>query len=633
MTLTTYSAISEAIEPKPSPCSSKPLVWVLRLAMSISNVIAALDARQDGETFPFPTILDRLSLVVKAVTKWWTVDDICSVVSLAFNETNAYELTNSQATRVATMINSMWRQYPVNARGRSRQGVLDSFLSGDHWLVEEISLSQLNTGRSSNGMVDKGNVQSDGGSSKTESLRRSNGLDTCAIIDVDAAVKDKATKGEAVVSLQTGLHSSHASGRLSPPRKRLRVGDTNESAVPSAYMNSTDVAGSTEVDSAGAPLCMDVDVKVETVPFKTGSASSPNTLSRAGKSHDECCGGSKRGQYGEDLGKGERSLGAPFRASSMVQERISELLEKVLSFDVIGSCILSHLSLVDVHNMRCACVGAGCVATHQILHEEMLKRVKALQNATDLMNGVSFSKLFKKQVRVLPGSWVSSAKRVNWLRSASLEEVRRVSGHMQKMWPPTPTELANIKSFADRLMSPGQNFRSIAVNMPALRELRLTCPIENGCMKHIPADLGLCRQLRKLTMRHCSLPRTFPESVLQLSKLELLDFWDSFLTLISLPSDMGRRLRNLRYVVFRECTRLKSVPVSLMDTLENNFSHCGKQGILVMTKGRGRNLNQTYWKQLMSKQAHPKLYQFAQENGVYMTKRDAQAQKTASSAK
>lgn len=528
--------------------------------MNYTTITAALEARGDGDKFPIEVLFARLKLVVNTCTPFWSVDDICSAVCLAFHTTTAHDLKDNEVFRVASMIRSMWRQYPVNVNRQSRHDVLKHFLSGDHWHVEELSLELPTSHR----------------------LPATPGTNV-DVIDVDAVDADVHHK-ETLPMAYMPLLAVHTTAQPTLPCKRRHVTDSSISTTPS-------LLAQTSIPTS--PPRKRQHVTNDLQPGKLHVAQDEST-----REHPSLVSSSAR----------------PTTSVPIVSSKVTETrLENLLRYARISIRLLRHLSLRDVHHLRLAGVSFGCNLTNRILQKCMQRRVRALQTAINGMLAQDFVPSFLSMVKMdkSPGT-------MNWkkLLSLSLAEAQKLPVRVRgKMWPPAPSDLAKYggTNWLFVRLAATQFLRLIAVEFPSLRRMRLY----NGkppFRQDIPMELSLCTQLRKLRLHGFNEMTKFPESVLKMRELETLQLV-FFSSLSSLPNDIGVKMKKLKCIVLRGCEKLNEIPSSLMDTLERNFIRSEQlHGVVVRMMPQ---FTEGYWKRMVNGKFHPKLMRHVKEDGAH----------------
>lgn len=499
--------------------------------MNPETVVAALDARHDGNAFPFETLLSRLSVVVDSATTLWTPDDICSAVSFAFHETTAYALSNNQVLRVATMIRSIWPLYPLNVHARSRHAVLHCFLSGDHWSVKQFSLERP---------VER-------------PVEQKNGDTPIEVIDVDAHDKNEPS------IVQTPSLAAGTPCTSSPPRKRQCTSEDDNSRVK----------------------CPRLDNSSSESPSGSSSSSAVTTS-------------------------------APAASSRVIKTTLLDLLAR----PKLSSCFMKHLSLADIHHLRFAGVGSNCNFIHSFMHKYMRKRVQQLEQVLNDMPSENFTLSFNHTVQYTIKDRKGNKSNFTWeelLYTPRTIPVKSV-GYQGKFWPP-PIIIARICSGRNFLIlkkPSASDLRTVYAEFSSLTGMKCMFPFRR--FDGIPAELGLCTQLRALRLSGNAKVIHFPLCVLQLRYLKLLVIV-SFTKLSSLPEDIGKALRHLKFIYLQDCGGLQSLPSSLLNTLEANFQECEfVHGICL--NAMPKSLRNVLARRLSIWQ-HPNLWRNLKKDGAY----------------
>lgn len=247
-------------------------------------------------------------------------------------------------------------------------------------------------------------------------------------------------------------------------------------------------------------------------------------------------------------------------------------LETMLSISPIELLerLFSHLSFADIHRLRLSGFGASNNEVFMTLRNIARGRRHALSRIVGAMT--------------LRDVWRSFG--LGWA-PLELDWTHPVLNRSNQVWHslPSPREFADLGAgeqdekgdetrglFLSRLTH--EDVRVVAMEMPNLRNLnvvRWTSENEWDYGRNIPDTLGECQQLRWLRLFNLNDTKSLPEGVLRLRRLERLEVLGCRQP-FTLPDNMGERMSALRYVKLHHM--VKSVPVSLIDTVERNFKTC-----------------------------------------------------------
>lgn len=201
-----------------------------------------------------------------------------------------------------------------------------------------------------------------------------------------------------------------------------------------------------------------------------------------------------------------------------------------LTFEIQG-VILSHLTILDIYNLRLSGLGGVSIASRLHLQTVMRKRIEALRPV--------------------------------------YYETRVFLMHERTGVKPTEFALRTAVKIGacepDMLVAVGRD-------MIQLTELEVAAFDENR-LTDLPKELARCQRLSMLTLQFHDL-EAIPDVVLQLGNLRNLCL-NGNSRLKEIPEDIGERLPLLRTVGLLR-TKVSKLPDSLLMTLEKNFPKRGR---------------------------------------------------------
>lgn len=253
--------------------------------------------------------------------------------------------------------------------------------------------------------------------------------------------------------------------------------------------------------------------------------------------------------------------------------------------------IAAHLNAGDVLHLLLAGLGSQHAPTLRHLRRKFRRHVRALHtilrglypSETHTYFDIPDREIIQSAISRYALTFDDSNRLVNLCQNERLLFTLKEHPDLDPFYvsPPTPSSLSMRRAeFTISYPRPAV-FKAIADEMPMLRCLvirRGPDPEHVLIPQTFPLELGLCQQLRVLSLHMFELPH-FPEAILRLRRLQVLELV-SVHALHKFPREIGTRLPKLAYVNLMDCRVIRGVLHSLLETLERNFLETLKPPIL-----------------------------------------------------
>lgn len=211
--------------------------------------------------------------------------------------------------------------------------------------------------------------------------------------------------------------------------------------------------------------------------------------------------------------------------------------------------IASRLGVSDLYRARVACLGIApdhkkptlvgkteesIDSGHDIWQENLVRRIKALQPLWKCWVNDSRPNSRRRRLATTPLEFVT--------------EVRRLS--LPSATPEILTSVSELTKLLELDLSREGGWRGTRLD-------------------ELPNAIASCTLLRVLKLSRCSF-KSLPECVLRLRRLRRLNL-DFNTELTALPRSIGEKLKQLAFIDISGCEKIKELPRSLLETLENNL--------------------------------------------------------------